>query len=170
MKIDLRNLEEGINALTWDETPGDLSLADVSQDFIPPIRTKMNVVKFGESLTASGSSSFRLRQQCARCLESFEQSFSVDFQFIFHKGDSETPDESGDEAIVLIREEAGHLDLANEVRGCILVEIPMNPACDEDCKGLCSSCGVNLNTETCGCTHETTDSRWDALREMKNTQ
>jgi uncharacterized metal-binding protein YceD (DUF177 family) len=31
--------------------------------------------------------------------------------------------------------------------------MPMKPLCKEDCKGICASCGANLNDDSCEC-HE----------------
>ena len=43
--------------------------------------------------------------------------------------------------------------------------VPMKPLCSEGCRGLCASCGKNLNTETCEC-RPSADPRWDALRDF----
>ena len=45
--------------------------------------------------------------------------------------------------------------------------LPMKPLCKPDCKGLCPSCGKDLNLGACGCTHETIDPRWEALKALK---
>lgn len=169
MKIDLRILEEGVNALSWDETPEDLGLKELAQEFSGPIHTELNVVKISESLTASGSSAFSLTHECVRCLERFEESFRAQYQFIFQTGEPSSPDETEDDTIVWIEEEAGLFDLAEDVRDFIVLEIPMNPVCKEACKGLCTTCGINLNDESCGCTPQAADSRWDALRELGNS-
>lgn len=166
MKIDLRKLEEGVNEFSFDESSADLQLGDASVDFASPIQTRFNVVRVGESLTASGSTSFAVRHECVRCLKSFKSSFSVDFGFILQKGEPNSQEEAEAEAIIWIKEEAGLLDLSDEIRDHVLLEIPMNPVCSDDCVGLCPSCGKNLNTDTCTCTGAPGDSRWDALREL----
>ncbi|MGA7615007.1 MAG: DUF177 domain-containing protein [Thermoanaerobaculia bacterium] len=55
-------------------------------------------------------------------------------------------------------------DLAAEQ---IQLSIPMKPLCDENCRGLCPQCGADLNREKCECSTESTDARWDALREIR---
>jgi uncharacterized protein len=59
------------------------------------------------------------------------------------------------------------IDLTDEVRQSLLVEIPWHPQCRDDCRGLCPRCGANRNVTECGCDLEPRDSRWDALRELK---
>jgi len=40
--------------------------------------------------------------------------------------------------------------------------------CREDCKGLCPTCGKNLNAEQCSCANEVHDARWTALKEIRS--
>src|SRR5438105_15113973 len=55
------------------------------------------------------------------------------------------------------------LDLRAAIRETWLLTAPAYVQCGEDCKGLCPSCGTNLNESSCSCTTTKTDSRWDAL-------
>jgi len=50
----------------------------------------------------------------------------------------------------------------------VLLEVPMAPLCDADCKGLCPRCGANRNRETCGCPREAADPRFEALGKLIN--
>ena len=43
------------------------------------------------------------------------------------------------------------IDLVPLVQAAILVDLPLLPLCDEDCRGICQDCGVNLNKVQCGC-------------------
>jgi len=44
--------------------------------------------------------------------------------------------------------------------------LPMKPLCKQDCKGLCSQCGVNLNIETCQCSVQWEDPRLAGLKAL----
>ncbi|MCL1909850.1 MAG: DUF177 domain-containing protein [Kiritimatiellaeota bacterium] len=55
------------------------------------------------------------------------------------------------------------LDLTEEVREAIILAFPGYPVCREDCKGLCMTCGTNLNERTCACHEAGQDNRWAAL-------
>ena len=59
-----------------------------------------------------------------------------------------------------IREE--ELDITADVRDELLIELPMNPLCSEECKGLCPTCGTNRNKENCQCTRRG-NLAWGAL-------
>ena len=59
------------------------------------------------------------------------------------------------------------VDLRPAVREQLLLALPMVAVCREDCKGLCGSCGQNLNEKTCGCRQDHGDPRWQALKRLK---
>jgi uncharacterized protein len=62
----------------------------------------------------------------------------------------------------------GHtLDLEPTLREQILLALPMDTLCGESCRGLCPSCGENLNDATCDCQPDMADPRWAKLRELK---
>jgi uncharacterized protein len=62
------------------------------------------------------------------------------------------------------------LDLAHMLREQFYLAMPMRPLCREDCRGLCPQCGTNLNVDSCGCTRERHDPRFDGLRTLIEKQ
>lgn len=62
--------------------------------------------------------------------------------------------------------EGDRIDLGEEVRQSIILALPMKPVCREDCLGLCSHCGRNLNKEKCGCKEEEIDERLAKLGKL----
>ncbi len=50
----------------------------------------------------------------------------------------------------------GKIDLAPSLLGAVTIEIPFAPVHDEDCAGLCATCGADLNEGACGC-HDGSD-------------
>jgi uncharacterized protein len=62
---------------------------------------------------------------------------------------------------------SGIIDLRAAVREHWLLNVPRFVVCREDCKGLCPSCGENLNHAICAC-EPARDSRWNALRGMRH--
>ena len=80
---------------------------------------------------------------CVRCLESYTQILMTSFSelFAFNKEDVT---ESG-----LILSEDGYIDLAPLAYEYLLLEIPIQPVCSPDCRGLCPICGVNFNEGAC---------------------
>ena len=60
------------------------------------------------------------------------------------------------------------LDLSEAIRQYALLAIPMKPLCSEDCAGLCSHCGHNLNLGSCHCPSQAKDPRWFQLTKLVN--
>ncbi len=58
------------------------------------------------------------------------------------------------------------IDLTEAIRQYLLLAIPMKPLCREDCAGLCSNCGHNLNQGPCGCPVKQVDPRWSELSKL----
>ena len=59
------------------------------------------------------------------------------------------------------------IDLGAALREQILLALPPAPLCREDCKGLCPTCGKDLNEGECGCDRAVPDPRWDALKALQ---
>ncbi|MBN1204639.1 MAG: DUF177 domain-containing protein [Myxococcaceae bacterium] len=59
------------------------------------------------------------------------------------------------------------IDLDPIVREQVLLALPMNAVCREDCKGLCAQCGQNLNEKKCGCETKVIDPRLAPLMNIK---
>lgn len=59
------------------------------------------------------------------------------------------------------------IDLGGIVREQILLALPMDVLCKDECKGLCTVCGQDLNVKECGCQRKVMDPRWAALKDIK---
>jgi uncharacterized protein len=102
----------------------------------------------------------RFELPCRRCLEPVNVEVSEDVHFLLAEMGAE---EADDPEVFLFDPNARLLDLRAAIRETWLLTAPAYVQCREDCKGLCATCGTNLNETTCNCTQTTTDSRWGAL-------
>lgn len=80
---------------------------------------------------------------CVRCLEEYRLSLETEFEEIFTYP---THPLSENEAII---PENGYLDLEEMIGDYLMLEVPINPICRKDCKGLCNECGQDLNLGNC---------------------
>jgi uncharacterized protein len=80
---------------------------------------------------------------CARCLEDFNLPVETKFEEVFTY-----PNHPLSENEDLIPEN-GYLDLEELIGDFLMLEIPINPLCKADCKGLCRECGQDLNLSAC---------------------
>ncbi len=149
MKIDIRSLEPGDNrsTLTVPREEIDSSIATLVED------GKMELSLFHGTVetTVVADITANVALECARCLCEFEMEISSSFSFSLKKGKPGLI--SDDEEIPVLYYDAaeGLVDITSVVAGEIGVNIPMQPICDDSCKGLCAKCGNDLNEEECDC-------------------
>ncbi len=102
----------------------------------------------------------RLHGPCMRCLDAAEASVGVDAREI------DQPAGGEDLSSPYLTED--ELDLSGWLREAAALALPVQIVCREDCLGLCSVCGENLNRAGSSHTHEVEpDPRWGALRDLK---
>lgn len=97
---------------------------------------------------------------CRRCLKAVRVAVDEEFQALFAPSGDE---EAEDPDVFMYDPNAWELDLRPALRELWLIAVPRYVLCDEACKGLCPTCGRNLNEGPCDCP-PVRDSRWDALR------
>jgi uncharacterized protein len=67
----------------------------------------------------------------------------------------------------LIYFEGEKINLQDGIQEQIILAFPIKALCEDNCKGLCSSCGNDLNEGDCGCNRRPTDNRFAALKNLK---
>ncbi len=108
--------------------------------------------------------------ECDRCLEPAE--FPIDSNFdLFYRpavkmdfGDEVEIDE-GEAEIAFY--EGGGIELKDVLREYVLLSLPMQRICRDDCHGICPVCGRNRNLVSCGCEPKQVDERWAALKKLQ---
>lgn len=107
------------------------------------------LTKEKESLViAQGNISGAIRMVCSRCLEEFKNPINSNFVAMFKKKQLMKKEDVETDVFPY---ENNIIDLFDLIRQTVIMEIPMKPLCKNDCAGLCSVCGKNLNREKCNC-------------------
>ncbi len=109
---------------------------------------------------------------CNRCLEDTVFTLDHDFDEFEAYPDvdgsaSDSNDLMPEESLVTLKDGILFLDLASLLWEEFSLALPDKPLCRSDCKGLCPSCGRNLNLGTCGCAAESSDSLFAVRRFYK---
>lgn len=120
----------------------------------------INVGKTPQGLIVQANFSAETTLTCARCLTDFESELDWSFTELY-AFDKRSITDSG-----LLLPEDAHLDLALLLREYALLEIPINPLCKPNCKGLCPECGQNLNEKDCGHRPAESDSPFAKLKDL----
>jgi uncharacterized protein len=117
-----------------------------------------------------GSFSGNFQVPCARCVEPVGIPLEGSFDLIFRPlgADADAPERSitADEAEIGYYQEDS-LALEDVLREQVLLSLPVRTLCKPDCKGLCPRCGVNRNSQACSCEVGPSDSRWEALADLR---
>lgn len=122
-----------------------------------PIDLDLRLESVVEGVLVTGTAVVPLSGECVRCLVGISGELEVDVQELFTYDSSEATE---DEAARL---EGDRLDLEPVLRDQVVLDLPFQPLCREDCRGLCPHCGANLNDNP-GHTHmQGIDPRWAKL-------
>jgi uncharacterized protein len=109
-----------------------------------------------------------MEADCDRCLESAKCPLDADFELFYQPLRSQYHEETAidtGEAEMGFYEGDG-LELNDVLREYVLLALPMQRLCSEDCKGICPVCGQNRNQKECACQAEQVDNRWAALKQL----
>jgi uncharacterized protein len=106
--------------------------------------------------------------ECRRCLGDASAHVSEDAHIIFAEAGTESVEDDPD--VYLLDARATELDLRPALREQWLLNVPSYVLCREDCKGLCPTCGAELNLGPCNCAPASADPRWEGLRKLREEQ
>jgi uncharacterized metal-binding protein YceD (DUF177 family) len=117
-----------------------------------------------DGVLVSGAVVAPVQAECGRCLEPLRDEIEVDVQELFAY-DAAT---AGDDDISLM---VGDLiDIEPVVRDALVLGLPLNPVCAEDCAGLCAGCGEPMARLPEDHNHDQVDPRWAALTVLDTDQ
>ena len=116
-----------------------------------------------EGVLISGTASADLEGECARCLEPIEDTLQVDLQELFVYDDSAPAARGDDLDDEVSRLEGDLIDLEPLLRDAVVLALPFQPLCREDCPGLCIECGARLADDPDHRHDAPVDPRWAAL-------
>ncbi len=127
--------------LTYEETT-----------FTKPLACKVRIFRqVDDSLYVTTEVQTTLLVACRRCVKPIETDLATTVEILFSIGDVQAtldPDADADEERYYDGET---LDISEDIRRALVLEIPTWPLCSETCEGLCPNCGTDLNSNDCSC-------------------
>lgn len=186
MVVTVDQIREG--GLSLDETLSESflmhALAEVKDTgFRPdgPATLHLRLQKTASGVLLRGSTEVAVHTPCRRCLADVHLEVPVSFTLNLvapvarahgkgQDGDDPRTERAGSFDLERADEElfdGKTIDLDPLVREQVLLALPMHASCREDCKGLCGSCGQNLNEGQCGCVTNRVDPRLAQLKNVK---
>lgn len=112
--------------------PSVFGSADLAAPLAGPVAIELDFSIGSSRVLLSGQFAGRWKLECSRCLADFEAPYRGVLEETYGLDE-------------------GDIDAAEEIRQGLFLALPPKPLCRPDCRGLCPSCGKNLNEGPCGC-------------------
>ncbi len=164
----IRTAQERVEEVYPPETFGQ-----AHDDFrvVVPASLSFDIFKDKRQFRLAGRVQTLLELPCSRCLEPFEWPVDAEFDLRYQPHTvpqaGETEREVEEDDLTTAFYENDEIDLRQLMQEQFYLALPMKPLCEAACKGLCSTCGTNLNRGTCTCNPQWEDPRLAALRALK---
>lgn len=170
MIIELFKVKNSPHEFEFSLAPTEIELEQPNARLIDNVITVGELTKGIAQIDVEGVISAKAGIECTRCLEPFEKDLEIPFKASFI-----TPEHFSKEKEAELNEtdldvsvyEDEKIDLSELVREQIILNLPEQFFCSEDCKGLCDKCGANRNLIDCKCIEKEIDPRWAALNDLR---
>lgn len=170
MIIELSSIDIGSRPFELSFPAEEINLELDNAKLIGKVDAVGEVIKSIAQTDVRGRIAATAELECVRCLQPVEKTIDIEFEVSYVDREYFSVDKekevSGDDLATDVLE-GESIDLKDVVREQVLLDLPIQVFCGEDCKGLCQKCGVNLNAASCDCHEDGIDPRWSALKNLK---
>jgi uncharacterized protein len=151
--------------------PAELGIEILAVPEGSPVDLDLRLEAVMEGVLVTGTARAALEGECARCLEPIHDEVEVSLQELYvyddrHDHHAQTGDED-DEVSTL---EDDLLDLEPLLRDAVVLALPFQPLCRDDCPGLCTECGARLADDPDHTHDAPIDPRWAKLTGLQQDQ
>ena len=170
MIVDLSQIKDAQTSFDFTFDPSAIDLESETEKLVDNTIVRGKVKKGIVQTDVEGQIETRVEIECSRCLGTVEHDLNFEFNAAFIEPENYTQEK---EAVVSPEDlevsifEGDRIDLKELVREQILLNIPEQVFCSENCKGFCQKCGANRNLIDCKCEDKEIDPRWAALKNLK---
>ena len=174
MQIEVASLAESGKDFEHQYQPGELSLEDDRIQLLDPQpRVQGRIRRDGRRVKVAGKINGHLQLECDRCLKPLDSTVAVKFNREYVT----TADYEALHAVELAEDDLNLLvfdgvviDVDALVREELLLAAPDQVLCQQNCQGICPTCGVDRNVTACDCETAEIDPRWAGLKELVNRE
>lgn len=170
MIVDLASLEKSSLDLDLTLAPETIDLDADDATLKSAVELKGKLTKSIVETTVAGEIKTVVEIECTRCLQPVESVLQIPFKSAFVTAENYTAAKEAElqkSDLDVTVYEGDRIDLNELAREQILLALPEQIFCREDCQGLCEKCGANKNLIDCKCIEKEIDPRWAALKNLK---
>jgi DUF177 domain-containing protein len=178
LKIRVADITEKEKLLSCEEAlssfPTLLQVQSAGEcEFLSPVSISLSVVREYDHIRVHGNVGTEVKLACSRCLREFTGPLTSVFTIFYTKSDDALPEdevELGEEDLVSVTYSGDEIDFSGEIAEQVLLGLPYKPLCSDDCKGLCFTCGTDLNSAPCSCSEKNVSMVFSPLKGFKVKQ
>lgn len=170
MIVDVTELKSGQTTFDFSIDAAQIDLESETEKLKNSVRVAGKLKKGIVQTDIEGRISTDVEIECNRCLQPVEQHLDFPFEAAFVTAENYTQEkdaEINERDLEISIFEGNKIDLKELAREQILLNLPEQIFCKEDCRGFCQKCGANRNLIDCKCEEKETDPRWAALKNLK---
>ena len=128
--------------------PAPLGLNYEEVEFPNPLSCAVRLLRqVDDNIYVTADIETKILVECGRCITPFAVDIATTFELLFSIGSESSEESEADERYY----DGETLDISEDVRQALVLEIPAWPLCSEACRGLCPQCGTDLNISECSC-------------------
>jgi uncharacterized protein len=148
--------------------PADLGVELIGVPEGADLDLDLRLESVSEGVLVSGTITGPTRGECGRCLREINDSVVVNVQELYAYEDSTTDETTDEDEVGRMQDDL--IDLEPALRDAVVLTLPTNPLCREDCPGLCPECGVHWDDLPADHSHQQIDPRWAGLSQLNRTE
>lgn len=157
-----QQLSQGANHFDIAADTEDLNLGEYTLSV--PLSCSIKIERTADRIDVRLDIETAVEFSCSRCGEPMTQEIRASADITLFPESKKTG--NCEEDATDLRFYTEEINLRCMVRDTFLLALPLAPLCREDCKGLCPSCGTNLNVSSCDCDKQSIPSPFEELRRM----
>ncbi|BCJ72783.1 metal-binding protein [Catellatospora sp. IY07-71] len=166
--LDTRDLPRGAGAMRTLHrvvpAPAELGLQLIGVPEGADLTLDLRLESVTEGVLVSGTVTGPVEGECGRCLTEIGYDLTVTIQELFAYEDSATDETTDEDEVGRLQDDM--IDLEPTLRDAVVLALPVNPLCREDCPGLCPDCGARWDELPEDHHHEQIDPRWAKLSKL----
>ena len=148
--------------------PADLGLELVGVPEGADLSLDLRLQSVSEGVLVSGTVTGPMAGECGRCLRPISDSLAVEIQELYAYENSTTDSTTEEDEVG--RMQGDLIDLEPVLRDAVVLALPTNPLCRDDCPGLCPECGVHRDELPAEHSHQQIDPRWAGLSQLTHQE
>jgi uncharacterized protein len=148
--------------------PADLGIDVLGVPEGSPVELDLRLEAVMEGVLVTGTAYAALEGECARCLEQITDEVAATFQELFMYDDPRQALDDEDDEVRRLEDDL--LDLEPLLRDAVVLELPFQPLCSDDCPGLCVDCGARLADDPDHAHEAAVDPRWANLAALQQDE